>query len=58
MPPPNTRATPHPSAVTPAMAVRRSATENALRAAVREYSRPAPCGEEFSDMRLPSPSTT
>ena len=31
---------------------------NAFRAAVRRYSRPAPCGADSSDRRLPLPVTT
>ena len=42
----------------PCMAASSSARLNTLRAADRLYSRPAPCGEEFSDSRLPFPVTT
>ena len=42
----------------PRMAVFSSASVNVFRAALREYSRPAPCGEELRDTGFPSPSTT
>ena len=42
----------------PAIAASSCARVNVLRAAERLYSRPAPCGEEFSDSRLPLPVTT
>ena len=37
----------------PAIASRSCSCVNVCRAADREYSRPAPCGDEFSDSGLP-----
>ena len=42
----------------PTIASRNCARVNVLRAADRECSRLAPCGDEFSESGLPLPSTT
>ncbi len=42
----------------PVIASSSSARVNVRRALERLYSRPAPCGEEFSDIRFPLPVTT
>lgn len=42
----------------PTIASLRSSSVNCRRAAEREYSRPAPCGDDMSDTALPRPSTT
>jgi len=42
----------------PTIDARRSSIVNVARARFREYSRPAPCGDEFSASALPSPCTT